>query len=234
MSPLQKSFEGPDPKVLLDQIRREVGPDAKINGAERIRVGGVMGFFAKESYRVVVETNGGAGALQPIATAGRQPAHARPKGRGRKRATALPGRHDDAHGRAPPLRAHGARAGGAHRRRGHVHQPGRRHLRRERHRRRARDEADVQTPRHPRPRPRSNVRVRATPRLLRHRAVPDRLHPRRAPGGGALHRLLGDPGRFRRVGRRVAPWTPVAMDAGAMDARDHLHRGGRRRDHLHP
>ncbi|HVC72032.1 MAG TPA: hypothetical protein VNC61_17395, partial [Acidimicrobiales bacterium] len=40
---------------MLDRIRRELGPDAKINGAERVRVGGVLGFFAKEHYRVVVE-----------------------------------------------------------------------------------------------------------------------------------------------------------------------------------
>jgi hypothetical protein len=53
-----KSFEGPDVQVLLDQIRAELGPGAKINGAERIRVGGVLGFFAKEHYRVVVEAPG--------------------------------------------------------------------------------------------------------------------------------------------------------------------------------
>ena len=58
MSAQLKSFEGPDVQVLLDQIRAEVGPGAKINGAERIRVGGVLGFFAKEHYRVVVEAPG--------------------------------------------------------------------------------------------------------------------------------------------------------------------------------
>jgi hypothetical protein len=50
-----KSFEGPDVQVLLDRIRVELGPGAKIDGAEKIRVGGVLGFFAKEHYRVVVE-----------------------------------------------------------------------------------------------------------------------------------------------------------------------------------
>jgi hypothetical protein len=53
-----KSFEGPDVQLLLDRIRTELGPGAKINGAEKIRVGGVLGFFAKEHYRVVVETPG--------------------------------------------------------------------------------------------------------------------------------------------------------------------------------
>jgi len=52
--------------VLLARIRREAGPDAKINGAEKIRVGGVLGFFAKEHYRVVVEAPGTApGPVSP-------------------------------------------------------------------------------------------------------------------------------------------------------------------------
>ncbi len=55
MSAQLKSFEGPDVQLLLDRIRAELGPGAKINGAEKIRVGGVLGFFAKEHYRVVVE-----------------------------------------------------------------------------------------------------------------------------------------------------------------------------------
>jgi hypothetical protein len=58
VSPQLKSFEGPDVQVLLGQIRAELGPGAKINGAQRIRVGGVLGFFAKEHYRVVVEAPG--------------------------------------------------------------------------------------------------------------------------------------------------------------------------------
>ena len=58
MSAQLKSFEGPDVQVLLGQIRAELGPGAKINGAQKIRVGGVLGFFAKEHYRVVVETPG--------------------------------------------------------------------------------------------------------------------------------------------------------------------------------
>jgi hypothetical protein len=54
-----KSFEGPDVQRLLDGIRRELGPGAKIDRAERIRVGGILGFFAKEHYRVVVEVPSG-------------------------------------------------------------------------------------------------------------------------------------------------------------------------------
>jgi len=55
VSALLKSFEGPDVQLLLDRIRAEVGPGAKIDGAEKIRVGGVLGFFAKEHFRVMVE-----------------------------------------------------------------------------------------------------------------------------------------------------------------------------------
>jgi hypothetical protein len=55
VSPPLKSFEGPDVQLLLDQIRVELGPDAKIDGAQKIRVGGVLGFFAREHFRVTVE-----------------------------------------------------------------------------------------------------------------------------------------------------------------------------------
>jgi hypothetical protein len=60
-----KSFEGPDVQLVLDRIRAELGPGAKINGAEKIRVGGLFGFFAKEHYRVVVEEPEGAGNGAP-------------------------------------------------------------------------------------------------------------------------------------------------------------------------
>ncbi len=68
MSAQLKSFEGPDVQVLLDRIRIELGPGAKIDGAEKIRVGGVLGFFAKEHYRVVVEVPASSEAHAPAAT----------------------------------------------------------------------------------------------------------------------------------------------------------------------
>jgi len=49
-----KSFEGPDVQRLLDQIRTEMGPDVTINGAEKVRVGGVLGYCAKEQYPAAV------------------------------------------------------------------------------------------------------------------------------------------------------------------------------------
>jgi len=91
MSPPLKSFEGPDVEVLLDRIRREIGPQAKINGAEKIRIGGVLGFFAKEQYRVLVECPEVSGVLRPIEESrARQPAHARPGKKARRRGA---GRH---------------------------------------------------------------------------------------------------------------------------------------------
>jgi len=72
--------------VLLARIRREAGPDAKINGAEKIRVGGVFGFFAKEHYRVLVEAADVRGVLRPVeAGRNRQPAHARVGRRARRK-----------------------------------------------------------------------------------------------------------------------------------------------------
>ena len=83
MSAQLKSFEGPDVQLLLDGIRQELGPGAKIDRAERIRVGGLFGFFAKEHYRVVVEVPDAFGAswaqdaVKPtIATIARPPATA--------------------------------------------------------------------------------------------------------------------------------------------------------------
>jgi hypothetical protein len=60
-----KSFEGPDVQVLLDRIRLEIGPGAKIDGAQKVRVGGVLGFFAKEHFRVVVEVPDAAPTAAP-------------------------------------------------------------------------------------------------------------------------------------------------------------------------
>jgi hypothetical protein len=68
-----KSFEGPDVQLLLDGIRRELGPGAKIDRAERIRVGGVLGFFAKEHYRVVVEVPDGSDAGVETTSVGEHP-----------------------------------------------------------------------------------------------------------------------------------------------------------------
>lgn len=52
---------------LLARIQSEVGPDAKVVSADKVRRGGVGGFFAKETYEIVVEVPDGllAGAATP-------------------------------------------------------------------------------------------------------------------------------------------------------------------------
>jgi hypothetical protein len=51
----QRRFEGPVLEDLLDRVRTEVGPGAQIVAANRVRKGGLGGFFAKEFYEVVVD-----------------------------------------------------------------------------------------------------------------------------------------------------------------------------------
>ena len=53
-------LEGPDIRTLLAQVREEHGPDARIVHAERVRSGGVGGFFAKQRFEVTVEIDGAA------------------------------------------------------------------------------------------------------------------------------------------------------------------------------
>jgi hypothetical protein len=54
----QLRFEGAQLEDVLERVRTEVGPDARIIGANRIRKGGVAGFFAKEGYEVIVDLSG--------------------------------------------------------------------------------------------------------------------------------------------------------------------------------
>ncbi len=48
-------LEGPDLAPLLARVRTEHGPGVQIVGAEKVRSGGVGGFFAREHYVVTVE-----------------------------------------------------------------------------------------------------------------------------------------------------------------------------------
>ncbi len=70
----QLRFEGGELEELLERVRTEVGPEARIVAANRIRQGGIAGFFAREGYEVVVDADG-------VPTGGRA-------ARGRKRARA--------------------------------------------------------------------------------------------------------------------------------------------------
>ncbi len=59
---LQRQFEGPDVRVLLEKIRSEYGNDPTISRAETFRSGGFLGLFQREQFRLVVDTSdGGAG-----------------------------------------------------------------------------------------------------------------------------------------------------------------------------
>ncbi|NAZ77949.1 hypothetical protein GTQ99_21425, partial [Kineococcus sp. T13] len=66
-------LEGPDLQELLAQVREEHGGAARVVRAERIRSGGVAGFFTKERYEVTVEVEGAA-ADGSVDGAGEQPA----------------------------------------------------------------------------------------------------------------------------------------------------------------
>lgn len=68
MSAQLKLFEGPALEPLLEQITKEVGPNAKIIQAERSRHGGVMGFFARERYHLTVEPPPSAKRRRPAKT----------------------------------------------------------------------------------------------------------------------------------------------------------------------
>lgn len=48
-------YSGPDLAPLLRQVRDELGSDAEIVRAERIRTGGLAGFFAREHYEVTAK-----------------------------------------------------------------------------------------------------------------------------------------------------------------------------------
>ena len=55
MSPTRLLFEGPDIHAVLAQVRGEYGTDVRIVAADKIRSGGIGGFFARERFEVAVE-----------------------------------------------------------------------------------------------------------------------------------------------------------------------------------
>lgn len=70
--PSQQRFEGPDLEGLLADVRGRFGPDVAIVEANKIRKGGVGGFFARELFEVVVEVDDG----RPLGAAGAEVAPA--------------------------------------------------------------------------------------------------------------------------------------------------------------
>lgn len=55
--PTRLLLEGSDIAVLLDRVRVEHGPGARIVSAEKVRTGGFAGFFARERFEVTVEVD---------------------------------------------------------------------------------------------------------------------------------------------------------------------------------
>ncbi|MDP9392991.1 MAG: hypothetical protein M3Q27_01440, partial [Actinomycetota bacterium] len=55
--PTRLLLEGFDIEELLTRIREEHGPGARIVQAEKVRIGGVGGFFAKEKFEIAVEVD---------------------------------------------------------------------------------------------------------------------------------------------------------------------------------
>ena len=53
--PTRLLLEGPDLSELMGQVRAEFGPTARIIRAERVRTGGLAGFFARERYELTID-----------------------------------------------------------------------------------------------------------------------------------------------------------------------------------
>jgi hypothetical protein len=51
----QLLLEGDDLEMLLTRVRAEYGPDAVLVRAERVRTGGIGGFFARERFELTIE-----------------------------------------------------------------------------------------------------------------------------------------------------------------------------------
>jgi hypothetical protein len=68
-------LEGSDLGELLTEVRTQHGPAARVVRAERIRSGGVAGFFSKERYEVTVEMDGAGGDVDVTHDADHQADH---------------------------------------------------------------------------------------------------------------------------------------------------------------
>lgn len=64
----QRQFEGAVLEDLLERVRAEVGPNARIIAANRVRKGGVGGFFSRQAFEVLVECPDPSTAATPSPT----------------------------------------------------------------------------------------------------------------------------------------------------------------------
>lgn len=88
----QHRYTGPELSALLNQVRLELGAEANIVEANRVRSGGVAGFFAKESYEVVAAAPAGAATTRravPAPTKAATPAR-RPRSEAPRRSPRSP------------------------------------------------------------------------------------------------------------------------------------------------
>lgn len=67
-------LEGDGVEELLERVRTEHGPTARVLGAERVRVGGVGGFFARQRFEVTVEVDDVSAAAGPAPASSREAA----------------------------------------------------------------------------------------------------------------------------------------------------------------
>jgi hypothetical protein len=67
-----QSFDGETLEAALARVTEECGPGARIAQAEKVRTGGIAGFFARERYEVTVEVEDGAPV--PVARPADEPA----------------------------------------------------------------------------------------------------------------------------------------------------------------
>ena len=79
--PTRLLLDGEDLPALMLRVKAEMGPDARIVKAERIRTGGIAGFFAREHYELTVEvpeTRPSRGRRRPAAPPAPSPAYVLP------------------------------------------------------------------------------------------------------------------------------------------------------------
>lgn len=76
---VQSRFEGPDLEALLEHVRGELGSGIKILSANKIRSGGIAGFFAREQFEVIVEHDEALRTRPPDTAADDQQTSVRPR-----------------------------------------------------------------------------------------------------------------------------------------------------------
>ncbi len=65
-----QQYDGPALEPLLERIHKEHGPRVKIVKAERVREGGVLGFFAREMFRLTIDTRSSKTVQSQVASMG--------------------------------------------------------------------------------------------------------------------------------------------------------------------